>query len=67
MNVNQIKPSDLKSWDVVKHEPKKQSLAAKSLISPGEFYFYKGEDGKWYPHRKPNKTEIVNDEFKRSF
>ena len=67
MNVNQIKPSDLKSWDIVKMDPKSQSLAAKSLVDPGTFSYYKGEDGKWYPHRKATVTEIVNNEFKRNF
>lgn len=64
MNVNQIKPSDTKSWDIVKHEPmSKHSMATKSLVNPDWYNFYL-KDGKWYPIRKPTVSEIVKDEYK---
>lgn len=61
MNVNQIKPSDTKSWDVVRHESQsKHSMATKSLVNPDWYNFY-FKEGKWYPIRKPTVNEIVKD------
>jgi hypothetical protein len=60
---NQIKPSELKSWAVVKEEPKKHSVATKAIKQP-DWYSYYERDGLYYPHRKPTISEIVNDRFK---
>jgi len=64
MITNQLKPSDTKSWDIVRHEhSSKHSMATKSLVNPEEYNFYL-KDGKWYPHRKPDRSEIIKNEFK---
>lgn len=64
MNIaNQIKPSQVKSWDVVKLDPKSQSRAVKELKNPDWYSFY-FKEGLYYPHRKPTISEIVKDEFK---
>lgn len=61
--MNDIKPSQTKSWDIVKHESaSKQSMATKSLVNPQDYNFYQ-KDGKWYPIRKPTVNEIVKDQY----
>jgi hypothetical protein len=63
MNVNHIKPSETKSWDIVKHESQsKLSMATKSLVHPDHYNFYQ-KDGKWYPIRKPTVSEILKDQY----
>ncbi len=64
MITSQIKPSETKSWDVIKYEPaSKQSMAVKTLLHP-EWYNFYINDGIWYPHRKPTISEIINNQFK---
>lgn len=64
MMTNNLKPSDTKSWDIIKHESQsKHSMATKSLVDPENYNYYL-KDGKWYPHRKPTQAEIVNNQFK---
>ena len=63
MNIgNTIKPSDIKKWDVVKHEPKNHSRATKELKNPDHYGYYQSE-GQWFPHRLPTISEILKDTF----
>lgn len=64
MITNQIRPSDTRNWDVVKTDPKNHSQATKEMKNPEWYAYYKGDDDKWYPHRKPTISEIVNNKFK---
>lgn len=59
----EIKPSDVKKWDVVKHDPSKHSRATKEIKYPEWYSFYKDADGKWCPHRTPTISEILKDKF----
>lgn len=64
MNIgNQIKPSQVKNWDIVKHDPTKHSRATKEIKNP-DWYAYYLNAGLYYPHRKPTVSEILKDEFK---
>lgn len=41
MKTNDLRPSDTKSWDIVKHEsPSKHSMATKSLVNPEHYNYY---------------------------
>ncbi len=64
MLVKEIKPSEVKNWDVIRHFPNSQlSTSTKALKDP-TVYAYHFDEGKWHPVRKPTISEIINDKYK---
>jgi len=61
-----IKPSDIKNWDIVRHEPNyKLSSSTQALRDPNVYgYYYDEQTDKWHPHRKPTIPEILSNKFK---
>jgi len=59
----EIKPSQVKNWDIVRHDPANHSRSTKEIKKPELYSFYENDEGQWCPHRTPTKSEILKDKF----
>ena len=64
MQVKEIKPSEVKNWDVVRHMPNSHLAPSAQALKDPSVYAYHFDGEKWHPVRKPTIAELINDQFK---